>query len=392
MYYGPHNACATQIEFSNRDWVTSAFATEALSLAYAVATSHPEDILHTDCQSIVTTIKKRRQFKNRPCAPLLAIIQSEAHRIRWQKGHPEGKGVSSLAWTPDQHGIYIADQVAANRRQNIHIPVRVVTSEDALAAMKRLPQFVVGDKFGPLIDDVATRFHTDKLRKYLTDRDACAVAQGRPAKWGTASARGASETCSLASLSISRAATVTRVLFDKLWHGGNQAKAFDMDTPDWYETRTCKCCKIATDSLAHLVLQCNHADMIAVRSQYLIQINALVAALRGVNNQAHKLLMAFRERFLGQGTPDIRPALGLWTQSLWNQFAAGRPQLTRCSKSRAALKKAYKELVEICLRMAVEMAATKRRIEKHGADPFRYHRRPRPPAVLSPATPWDSGG
>jgi len=125
--------------------------------------------------------------------------------------------------------------------------------------------------------------------------------------------------------------------------------------------------------------------MITARSQYLIQINALVAALRGVDHTAHILLVTFRERFLDPETPDIRPALGLWTQPLWNQFAAGKPHLTRCSKSRAALKKAYKELVEICLRMAVEMAATKRRIEKHGADPFRYHRRPRPPPEPPPS-------
>ena len=387
VYYGPLNACATQIRFSPRDYVSSAFATEVVSLAYAIATTHPEDSLHTDCQSIVTTINKRRQFNNRPCGTLLAIIQAQAHRISWQKGHPER--TTLLNWTPDQQGIYMADQVASAKdtiaTNAINIPIRVITSETALSAMKRLRLFYVGDQFGPLIDDVAEHYYSLSLRAYLHQRDQYAMAQGRTPKWATAWPQGAAETCSLPSLSISKAASTTRVLYDKLWHGANQAKAFDTDTPEWLEAKNCKCCNIAPDSLAHLVLQCDHTDMVAARSLHLALINTHISSLRGVNNEAHTLLSVIRDHFLGPMTPDIRPALGMWTPALWNQFAAGKPRLSRCSPAHATVKKAYRELVEICLRMAVEMAATKRRIEKHGANPFRHFKRPRPPPEPPPS-------
>ena len=197
--------------------------------------------------------------------------------------------------------------------------------------------------------------------------------------------QGMASTCALPSLHISQAASFNRVIFDKLWHGANQAKTFEMDTPEWHEIRICKCCYTTSDSLTHLVLHCDHGDMTAARQPHIIQINTLVASLRGVDNAIHRLLVSFRERFLAQDTIDMRPAFGLWTQSLWDLFAAGKPHLARYSKSRSLLKKKYEELVKLCLRMAVEMAATKRRIEKHGADPFRHFRRARPPPEPPPS-------
>jgi hypothetical protein len=156
----------------------------------------------------------------------------------------------------------MADRVAAAKDSNaINIPVRVISSETALSTMRRLRLFYVGNQFGPLIDDVSEHYHTLSLRAYLHRRDEYAIAQGRPPKWATADPQGTAKTCSLPSLSITKAASLTRVLFDKLWHGANRAKAFDIDTLEWWEAKTCKCCNIAQDSLAHLILQCDHTDM-----------------------------------------------------------------------------------------------------------------------------------
>jgi ribonuclease HI len=229
----------------------SAYSMELLSIITALhilTITNTTCTIYTDCQAVVKKITKLQQTNtatraNTSDATLLtAAIQHLKSRgqLQWVKGHPERTQSDKTLWTRKMWGNQLADKAAAGSltksyyQYNDNSPftfyINSLPSLDAptLTPLLSPPNFWYFGKIGgqytsrSLIDSV----HHNRLTTYLQTRDQYRQKANQPPLWQTLNIPLASTLWQLTTNSTSRS-LCNRLLFDKHWHGRNQAKAID---------------------------------------------------------------------------------------------------------------------------------------------------------------------
>jgi hypothetical protein len=170
-----------------------------------------------------------------------------------------------------------------------------------------------------LIDSI----HTSRLNAYLLTRDEYREKAELPPLWQTLNIPLASELWQLTTNTTNRS-LCNRLLFDKHWHGRNQAKAIKNDPVLHALTSKCPLC-VCPDSVQHWTTQCNHPRAQTIRKDTISKLRKLVRETAQLLPEHASTIHHFGNDYLSLVTgPNSAPDIwrGLWTSNQLNTFSS----------------------------------------------------------------------
>ena len=199
---------------------------------------------------------------------------------RWTKSHPERTPNHPIdQYTHEEMGIFLADAVADDtiqekcdakglpRVKRSNIPIK-----DVLPYLIPLNQWHICNALRPqevLLRPISDYVNEARLARYLEQRDLYRVRDGRPAYWATTDIAMASR-CAPVPHNTATRRLYSSIIYDKIVHGRNKAK----ETKNIEDAR-CPHCGVG-DSAAHIILQCQQASLLPIRSKGKAQWHKLV--------------------------------------------------------------------------------------------------------------------
>jgi ribonuclease HI len=328
----------------------SAFSMESFGIlvALSIASSllDPEVTIFTDCQSAVKKLHKLRnkptiRTKSRDASITLSSLRhwsllGPGVQIKWVKGHPERSQPDASLWSRDMWGNHLADRAAAGCLQTVSYQYDNLYSNellltpllpfDALTLSPSLAppgMWYFGNTQRQLISpSVVDRVQSRRFDGYLKKRDDNRqLRDNLPPKWAEINFPLAAKLWKSNSTTFMR----NRILFDKHWHPGNQAKKAK-DTNTRLLMSKCPFCPYS-DSLSHWSHQCMAIPRsLKLRSRALDSIRASVAEFYKQHKNDPSLqssIVYLSEHYLSFLTgPDVLSEAwtGTWSSLLLDSF------------------------------------------------------------------------
>jgi hypothetical protein len=237
--------------------VDSAYTMELLAGVYAHLTTD-RGTIHSDCTSAISTIKKwllgwKVSVRDVGILNLLTrgvdvMINTHVH----QRAHPERRLRDRGDWDAHDQGIFAADRVAADDgtwntgwkavSQNL-----VVGHQQDRQVMQRYQTgtVLVTHNHEILYTEPLKRMQDRRLMEYVTLRDEYTTGSWRwrrlTHKWAGVLAKPCTN--------MAEHAAIVRIIWDKTWHGRNQAK-------EGKGTAMCRLCEAACEDQTHILINC----------------------------------------------------------------------------------------------------------------------------------------
>jgi hypothetical protein len=296
----------------------SAYTMEFLALAGALQlTSIDERLLNTgsDAESIVELLPKRSaKLKNitkehhylLQCAdnflhrePKLPYsVESHAER---RKPHKDAQGRYGHTWTKDDWGNWIADRIAAEdydilTQHGINVIQFRIKATTMYELLLSHGQWYIGDRQGKPIppaglDGIAAR---QLATAYHQERDEYRIRDGREPTWEhNSTMEHAAEVYQLQSASSTKASTITRIIYNKGYHGGNRAKDSKLQPEEKIRTGQCLLCP-HQDSQNHWLHHCSNRVLTKIREDIFANINRHLTDNRTNGPLCNQLGLAFK--------------------------------------------------------------------------------------------------
>jgi hypothetical protein len=241
----------------------------------------------TDCNSIVQATKRisrKLLTRDNAMAVELGIIARYRHEsvfhLEHVKSHPEEALADS--WSRQQWGNFVADSVAAGRfthpmlaRLNVDI-IEVPMGLSEYPVTSTAGWYLEGEDGAPVTRTLASIVSRAKIKKYLNDR-VLVSKHVDPTRW-------VDPTVSLsakAAVGLEAPFMNNRLMFDKVYHGGNRGRDGGDDTCDLCGER---------DSLSHIAGVCTQRDLVRIRRS----VERKVTSITGQHPAAIPVLNAVR--------------------------------------------------------------------------------------------------
>ena len=229
---------------------TSAYSMELLAVVtalYLLSIMDSTATIYSDCQSVINKITKLQRSTTALRASTadstllttaLHHLQKKNQQLQWIKGHPERTQSDEALWTREMWGNHLADRAASN---TLHPPSYQYNNNSAtILSISNIPPIDIA-KLTPTLSpsnhwylgktgkqytskSLIDSIHTNRLNAYLLTRDEYRGKADLPPLWQTLNIPLASELWQLTTNTTNRS-LCNRLLFDKHWHGRNQAKA-----------------------------------------------------------------------------------------------------------------------------------------------------------------------
>ena len=188
------------------------------------------------------------------------------HKIRWHRSHPEKR---DEPWSEDDIGVYMADMAAAgdrggSRKGRVLQHLGQVDTEAILRDVSGRALAFATHRGSINIRPIKEVVTVEVARSYRRARDVHreeAKPVPRPPRWEGLNMRWASGVWGATrTMSLRRRVFITKVLYDKHFHGKNLAKFNNAE----YDT-TCKLCHSARDGQQHILRECCDPAMVRCR-------------------------------------------------------------------------------------------------------------------------------
>ena len=253
-----------------------------LLAVYLLSYSHLPGTIYTDFLEAVKVSKNPHTFRNMgrkaniPIYELLLHMLSRAPDIHLEFVKAHGPTKKQAQWTTQQWGNYHADRIAKNNVLSFsahHIDWPIQPLEDLV---KLHPSWHWIDKDDHLaLESLRHILRRQTHWSYMTQRDAYRIERGDGIKWQYAHMGMIADVWHPSNLSLSKRASVHRLVYDKGHHGGNRAK---ITTPAELEEAAWVGCGLCgqPDSQHHWIRQCEHH---LVRSHRLQALDEAMEAL-----------------------------------------------------------------------------------------------------------------
>jgi hypothetical protein len=213
----------------------------ALSVAIKVSEIHKLDVdFYSDCKSAIDAIRnpaKIRYWANKPNLLLLRASSGKAGRVYHVKSHPEKVHKDKSAWTRHMMGNHLADQAAIQDYTSLRLLSEYAPTHSlTFTVSESLDMFTqdecwywVGKTGAPTLKSFMDTALEHSCTKYTTERDEHRRKRGEPPKWTGRSYRHAALCAGLKHRSQGDKARLVRILWDMVYHEGNQKK-YDPDS------------------------------------------------------------------------------------------------------------------------------------------------------------------
>jgi hypothetical protein len=277
---------------------SSVYPLELLAIAAAhdlALTKNASSTIHSDSKGAVKKVnnlhyKIRTMGHNHEIGIYEAInnIRRKAPwpiEVQWIAAHT-GKSSDSHLWKRNVWGNHVADRIAQG--DLLSLPSNIIClpcpSIDVTASLEKHIDWYVTDNVTNTIvtSHLDDRRHRSLFNSYMVCRDSSRTERGLEAKWFDCSATFAIKH-NYKVKGIINQVVAQKTIFDKYWHGGNQAKSIPLDTPDEIRHDTIKCplCD-DEDSQAHHFMHCGgiHNNLAEVRKECMIKINQVISKMR----------------------------------------------------------------------------------------------------------------
>jgi len=165
--------------------------------------------------------------------------------------------------------------------------------------------------------------HTNRLKAYLLTRDEYRAKAELPPLWQTLNIPLASELWQFTTNTTNRS-LCNRLLFDKHWHGRNQAKAIKDDPILHALTSKCPLC-VYPDSVQHWTTQCIHPRAQTIRKDTITKLRQQIKTTAQLIPAHSNTIHYFGNDYLSLVTgPNSAPDIwrGLWTSGQLNTFSS----------------------------------------------------------------------
>jgi len=229
-------------------------------------------VIHTDFVE-ATKISSRSNLRNlgrKANLPIYETIvalleQTPTIRIQHVKAHGPIKGKSS--WTREQFGNYYADRIAKGIEEDIaYNHLRWPVPELETLVMSTSKWHWITKERHLLLEPIGSLIQHKTLNTYLLDRDIYRLKRGDNEKWQQAHLGYISDVWKPRTMKLSKLATMSRILWDKGWHGGNRAKStcpMNSEPADWIGCGDCG----LPDSQSHWIRECMEETTRAIRAE-----------------------------------------------------------------------------------------------------------------------------
>ena len=206
-----------------------------------------------DCLAAINMAKRAiiGHTKLTKCFHLVSsLLSTEAIEIRHVRAHPERRLPDKLDWTPDDWGIFMADRLAGDD----NTPDLTVDEDWVLRELTACMEFriVRSSNHSIFHEDIDRLLSTSNMKAYIKERNT-----SRNLRLNLNDHRWSSDFLPLINImhdnkvSTTAWATTLRLVWDKAWHGANQAKAPKADV----SSDRCRHCSDYEDQ-AHIILSC----------------------------------------------------------------------------------------------------------------------------------------
>jgi len=191
-------------------------------------------------------------------------------------GHPDERKVG-LEWSDQDHGIYMADQLASGAWDLGRVPLSVAARvrirkfefEESLSGILEEPYWTWTLGGVPLLESIQSRAARARAARYLRNRDDLREEPGRPREWEGRTISFAAKTWGgEGEPGVSSRARSVRLLFDKQWDGRNEGKGKGDGSP-----LGCPLCG-EPDGGDHWARQCGEQPLTKIRSKAEREIRA----------------------------------------------------------------------------------------------------------------------
>jgi hypothetical protein len=326
----------TTIEFKSAFSVEAIMALAAMQL---IATRHQwmgAEIV-TDCKSVeVVTISPfhvQRRTKHSDHAvlhQLAKLRQLHNTTIRHVKAHPEIRDPSQSTWSQDEWGNYMADQCASGNRPikaTRFITIEIINVLQSL--IQSYPGWLLLDQtsMSPITRDLREINYTFYRTTYLQQRDLDRLANGKAAKWATASIQFARH--HFRTQGHSQRANGIRIGLDKSWHGGNREKG-GLDN-------SCALCN-EPDSQEHWLFHCPATRLEYARTRAAVERYCMTPC----NELTNRVRSTF-SRMLSRH--DAGMWTGMWPEGMRARLTNSLPELD--TRQLQSVKRTLKQLSSI---------------------------------------------
>jgi ribonuclease HI len=328
---------------------TSAYSMELISVVtalYLLSIMDSTATIFSDCQSVINKITKLQKSTTALRATTadstllttaLHHLQNKKQQLRWIKGHPERTQPDEALWTREMWGNHLADRTASNA---LHTPSYQYNNNSAtILHISNIPPIDIA-KLSPTLSpsnhwylgktsrqytsrSLIDSIHINRLNAYLITRDEYRAKAELPPLWQNLNIPLASELWQLTTNTTNRS-LCNRLLFDKHWHGRNQAKAIKDDPVLHALTSKCPLC-VCSDSVQHWTTQCSHPRAQSIRKETISKLRQQVRATAQLFPAHASTIHYFGTDYLSLVTgPNSAPDIwrGLWTPNQLNTFSS----------------------------------------------------------------------
>ena len=213
---------------------------------------------------------------NFPLYETIALMLKKNSQIRLVHVKAHGPLHKQESWSRAQWGNYYADKIAKGHTDSYSSRhLRWPISALEMIVKEQSPWHWVSDDHHLLLEPLQSVFMSLEHRQYTAKRDAYRMDRGLEFKWNGAHYGFISDVWKMSSLSLSKRASINRLIYDKGWHGGNRAKAkcpSDKEIEEWIGCGDCG----LPDSQHHWIRECNHDKASAIRNLTLYQADMYV--------------------------------------------------------------------------------------------------------------------
>jgi hypothetical protein len=255
--------------------------------------------IYTDCKSAQTALLKlaytSSAAKGENSYLLNSILQASNinPKISWVRSHPELHGYSE--WTPEMHGIYIADIVASGTNHslvNYDIIEHVLTQADVLEILMSSNKWVwchfTSSAIVPATQALSSHDSRWKFERYLCTRDQ--HTENKEAPWSNGSYWLASKVFGFPKNSLSTNARYQRIIFNKHLHGANLFRFKIKDQQGHPHMGKCNHCRQPLANQDHIFRHCMHDQAVSSRQTLRINLLYFIDKLRHTGDHLGHLL------------------------------------------------------------------------------------------------------
>jgi hypothetical protein len=239
----------------------------------------------------------------------------------WTKHHPEDDANRRANPSEFDKAIFMADAVAGNSPKtlgSLHLPVQQEDLDLRNILNEIIPMFKwhfrsAADPNAIIWDDPEMHQHHAQLKKMTASRDRFNNVQ----RWTKTALEFTASIHKPKNQSYWAAARRALIVFDWMGHGRNRAKLESHSPNQQAHEAKCRQCRLM-DSQEHLMLECTHGPLNAIRCAARTKQSSLAAKLLKEHEKSPNLkhfIKSLTSKCWNKTTPDLsRYWLGTWSQ------------------------------------------------------------------------------